>query len=349
MSEAITSSRALIIAGTGVSASAVEDGGICSWPGFLRSGLEWLRSSNLEIDDEILSPIESQIQLGEDRDEDFLLAAAQIIVKKLGGSASHHYATWLEDSVGSLKIASGRESVIDALSALNVPLATTNYDTLIEQQTGRNSADQSEVTKIRKIMTGESRDVAHLHGVWNSPSSVILTAEDYGRLLASQSITALRQSFSTLKVIIFVGFGASIRDPHFSSLRSWLSDTFVDPVPHFQLCRKPDMPKLTQERGPLDPVIPVVYGDTYEDLGPYLRSLRPSGRAILTDRRTNETITTEQLASSCRRRLLDLVEDSSVLPLSGRARKLVSDEVSLDSLLIEPSLLPLPPEQFTRR
>ena len=68
-------------------------------------------------------------------DLDELVGAAEDLTRRLGGPAGGEFGRWLARSIGKLSVAS--PGVLEALAALRVPLATTNYDGLLEAATGR--------------------------------------------------------------------------------------------------------------------------------------------------------------------------------------------------------------------
>jgi len=66
--------------------------------------------------------------------------------------------------VGSLRQVDG--AVLEALGELGVPLATTNYDSLIEQATGLDGVTWREGSRVQVVLRGGERSVVHLHGSW---------------------------------------------------------------------------------------------------------------------------------------------------------------------------------------
>ena len=138
---AIERKQALVVVGTGVSIGAtggqpaVEVEGldkpvpVASWPGLLYHGVAYCETW--------VKPtagwgriVRGEIGLG---DLESLLSAATKIENQLGAPRGGLYRRWLRESVGTLQ-ASDRQ-VIEAIAALGVPIATTNYDSLIEQVT----------------------------------------------------------------------------------------------------------------------------------------------------------------------------------------------------------------------
>jgi hypothetical protein len=109
--------RVLVVVGAGVSRAATDDNPLAGWPGLLESGVEWCRE--VGATDDWVALRKRQIEQGE------LVSAAEEISRTLREAGE--YDDWLEDSVGSLRIA--RPAVLDALKRLGAPFATTNYDT----------------------------------------------------------------------------------------------------------------------------------------------------------------------------------------------------------------------------
>ena len=62
------------------------------------------------------------------------------------------YGRWLRETVGALRIECS--DVITALKDLDVPIATTNYDSLIEQVTGLQSVSWRQGAQVEYLIRG---------------------------------------------------------------------------------------------------------------------------------------------------------------------------------------------------
>jgi hypothetical protein len=124
----IAAGRVLAIIGAGVSIGATRNAPVASWTGLLRDGVERcaavIPSLPANWKDRSVADLESG-------DLDDLLATAGKIAAKLGAPAGPEYRLWLRETVGALRAED--RAVLEALRDLGVPIATTNYDGLIEE------------------------------------------------------------------------------------------------------------------------------------------------------------------------------------------------------------------------
>src|SRR5947199_246010 len=74
-------------------------------------------------------------------------------------------------------------SVVEALWDLGVPLATTNYDGLLEEVSHLPPVTWREGTKVERMARGDEKGILHLHGYWEDPESVILGLRSYEQIL----------------------------------------------------------------------------------------------------------------------------------------------------------------------
>lgn len=337
---ALEDHSAVVVVGTGVSAASVSDHTNCSWPGLLKSGVQYLDSAGLLPHIAIKKSIEEDIKIGSALDPTFLLAAAQKIFDQMGGINSPHFATFLADSVGTLILDDSKSHLAKTLGHLNVPLMTTNYDTLLEQATGRAHVTWRETRRFRSALTRTSNDVFHLHGIWDDPESIILTTSDYGRIVSDVETQALRGCFGIMNTLIFVGFGSGINDPHFSALWNWLQP-LTSGATHYALCLETDLQTFAQHNLH-NSVIAVPYGTEHKELPTFLGTLTNSRRTVISS--LDDPSTFSQVGQTCRLQILDSLSDTAVImkPTLGDS----DQDQDIDDLVIEPILLPVPPEQF---
>ncbi len=98
-----------------------------------------------------------------------MLAAAEEVTVRLGGRSGGEFRRWLAESVGGLRVVDG--AVIGALAGLGVPVATTNYDGLIEEVTGWPAVTWRDGARVQRVLRGDERGVLHLHGFSRDPES----------------------------------------------------------------------------------------------------------------------------------------------------------------------------------
>ncbi|MEY4179795.1 MAG: hypothetical protein RLY70_3369, partial [Planctomycetota bacterium] len=162
--------RVVVVVGAGVSCATTSRAP--SWRGLIESGME--RCRVLGANEEWCKKIGSFLA---DSDPDMLLAAAELVAKRLWKGGESEFARWLRDTFEKLSVE--RPEVIQRLVALDLPLVTTNYDDLIEKVAGLRSVTWKEPRKVTRSLRGDDRRVLHLHGHWDEPDSVVLGIRSY--------------------------------------------------------------------------------------------------------------------------------------------------------------------------
>jgi hypothetical protein len=341
--EAIAEHRAIVVIGTGVTAASVADPTNCSWPGLLRAGVKYLVEHGLMPHASIKDSIEADISIGSEINSEYLLTAASKIFNQMGGLGAQHFNEFLGSTIGQLRPDKAKSALVQGLGNLGVPLITTNYDTIIEQITGRPHTTWRDARTFRSALTGRTDEVIHLHGIWNDPASVVLSTLDYSRVIQDDETEALRNSAGIMNTLIFVGFGNGLNDPHFSAIWNWLRPISAIGSTHYTLCRESELERVAQANLN-NPLVPISYGSQYSDLITCIKELIPpevsQSAATMSEPRTFESI-----RQTCRLRLLDGLSDTAVIP---KPAHLDIDERDIDDLVIEPIMLPVPPEQFAR-
>ena len=265
-----------MVAGSGVTAAATDAHELSSWLGLIESGIEHAAALP-GIDRGRLDAARSLLGVG---DSSALILAGELVTEMLGGRDGGEYARWLRETVGSLELVN--RSVPEVLLALGVPVATTNYDDLIE----RTSTDWERVTwleggAVLRALQGEDRAVVHLHGHWRTPHSVVLGVRSYEELGNSGPAQALQRAMATMNSLLFVGVGDGASDPNFGALRKWLARTFPESqYRHYRLCLNSEVQALAGEHDSGERILPVGYGDSHEELAGFLHDLAtvPSSR-----------------------------------------------------------------------
>jgi len=191
-----------------------------------------------------------------------------------GRLGSETYPRWVEETIGTLTVKD--PSLITAIGSLNLPILTTNYDTLIEKVLGLELATWDQAEFCSQIMKGKRKGVLHVHGCWKHGASMILDLSTYHQILADDFIQTLMRSMEYHQPIIFVGFGSGMDDPHFQAFLNWAKGRFLNPqTEHYILVRSNEVPK-----GLPDSIIPIVYGDTYADLPLFLEQFAPKKKQL---------------------------------------------------------------------
>ncbi|MDP9366396.1 MAG: tetratricopeptide repeat protein [Chloroflexota bacterium] len=264
----VASRQVVAVVGAGVAVGAAGDAKVASWTGLLEDGIarcivvlratadwgmrmrEGLRSGDL---DEVLS-------------------VAEQVSSRLGAPAGGEYRRWLRETVGSLRIV--RPEVLEALKDLGVPLATTNYDGLIEEATGWRPVTWRDSARTERVLRGDEQGVLHLHGHWEDPESVVLGIRSYEAVLGDAHAQAALRVLRLTRSLLFVGFGAGLADPNFGALLRWTRMALAsDEYRQFRLTRAGEVEALQRQHPPEERIFVVPYGDRHDDLAPFLRGL----------------------------------------------------------------------------
>ncbi|MEN2742716.1 SIR2 family protein [Microbacterium sp. X-17] len=272
---AADSGSIVLVVGTGVSAALTGGAPTATWHGLLQAGLMALEPHTVPA---TLDYIRNAIDYGFGNDDlTAVLQAADRMRQAFEEVGNYAFTKWLQEHVGGLRVA--QQPLLEALTSLPFPILTTNYDTLLEGH-DRASADWTDSSQMQAVLAGNSNAIGHLHGIWRRPESVVLTSSDYTRLLESSSAQDLQRAASTLKTLVYVGFGSGLADPNFGRLIQWHRETFIpSSVQHFRLCLNRELAELEREHAN-DQIIPVGYGDDYAKLAGFLESLKPASGTI---------------------------------------------------------------------
>jgi len=152
----------LILVGTGVSIGATGNERCASWRGLIEDGIDFCLKQAL-VNVQWADLRRQQLTSGH---VDELLGAAEALQRALGGPRGGYYHRWLEDSVGSLKLKV--RDVVDVLGDFEGPLATTNYDGLLEEAIGRKAVTWKKTAKVERLLRGDKKGI---RGPWAVPAN----------------------------------------------------------------------------------------------------------------------------------------------------------------------------------
>ena len=114
----IAAGRVVCVVGAGVTIAATGLGERLSWSGVLRDLLRYV-CEQAPIDDKTVAWLEQGIDAGGDA----TLIVTDVLISKVGGPKSPHFASWLRRRFGALGLL--HPEVTDAICALGVPLVTS--------------------------------------------------------------------------------------------------------------------------------------------------------------------------------------------------------------------------------
>jgi len=271
----IATGDVLVVVGAGESMGATRGNPIASWTGLLKNGAERCREV-CSLSDDWLKKKQADLASG---DMDDLLAVAEIVASKLGSPAGGEYRRWLRETVGKLRATS--RDVLEALRDLQVPIATTNYDGLLEEVIGRPAVTWQDGAKVERVIRGDDQGVLHLHGFWDRPETVILGIRDYEKILGDTHAQTMQKAIRATRTLLFVGCGEGLRDPNFGAFLRWTQQVFSESeYRHFRLARDSEVAALQALHPPAERLFVLAYGPAHQDLGPFLRRLAPTGAPL---------------------------------------------------------------------
>jgi hypothetical protein len=286
----IANGTAIAIVGTGVSIGATNNEPVASWVGLLEDGIERCKAvgnprPQTGWDDEMRALLKLT-------DTASLLSVAAQISAYLGAPDDGRYGRWLRDCFEQLKPSD--RSVLEALSDLDILIATTNYDGLLEDVTGRRPVTWRDVPLIERTLREKEDAILHLHGYWEKPESVVLGIRSYEDVIQAPYIQGALRALLMMRTCVFIGFGAGLGDPNFEALFRWMRSVFAcSQFPHYRLVRSSDLGDVQAQHAPEEQVIALSYGEQHSDLAPFLRNLVPrrdAGTATLGEQAPTITI-----------------------------------------------------------
>jgi hypothetical protein len=255
--------------GTGVSVLATNGAPHATWTGLIESGIEWC----VELDpalDAWAKRRRAELNAGEIQE---ILAAAQSVEDKLGGPGGGEFHRWLGETVGKLRASDS--TVLEAIKDLNVPIITTNYDGLIEDETGLKPVTWRDTNKVEQVLRGDFPGVLHIHGYWDDPTSVVLGARSYADVTTNEHAQSVLRALRMTKSMVFIGYRGGLTDPNFSRLSAWTREVFSgSEYRHYRLAREAQLEKMKAQHDPRERIYVISYGKEYSDLPKFLRRLR---------------------------------------------------------------------------
>jgi hypothetical protein len=268
---AIARRQALVVVGAGVSIGATDRNPVASWTGLLEDGVGRCKAV-ASMSDEWVSRRKADLASG---DMDELLAVAEQVASKLGAPRGGEYRRWLRETVGTLRAV--HREVLEALRDLNVKIATTNYDGLIEEITRWPAVTWQDGSKVERVLREAEPGVFHVHGYWDRSESVILGIRDYDRALGNDHAQTVQKAIRATQTLLFVGCGEGLRDPNFDAFLRWTRGVFAgSEYRHFLLAVDREAAALQTQHPAAERIFVLSYGDSHADLAPFLRSLAVS-------------------------------------------------------------------------
>ncbi|MCW2513575.1 MAG: hypothetical protein JWR11_2617 [Mycobacterium sp.] len=264
-----------------------------------------------------------------------LIAVAQAIQERLG---PNEFRLWLQKTVGAMKPNSRR--LVESINQFDAPIATTNYDTLIERVLGRESTTWKEPANMQLAISGAHKFVMHLHGIWSAPDTVIFGSESYGAIKGNSSAQFIQELIGGGTSMLFIGASGTLDDPNLSSLIARLDYLVPESTnKHYLLCTDQQFAKLKDSYAGKQIVL-LSCGPTHDGLPAYLDKL--AAEIANPPPEQLQQVSRDHNANA-RGALLHRVRLESPLIANDYAR---TASTSVQDLLIPPILLPAPHEDI---
>ena len=269
LAQRIKDGRVVVVVGAGVSIGATlqADGTPhpnASWPGLLASGIQEMQQRELDAEDIAYA----RSLLAKKRYE----KAAGLVVEGL----ANFFGDWLQSCFGQEEFRVTHRDVPEALHQLGRPILTTNFDAVLETVTSRRPLDWRSAEGWKQAVDHPDQYVLHIHGTYTDSASVVLTDDQYRRLLEDSASQALWRSVASQYSLLFVGLGAGLEDPNFARLRSYLADVLGQAgQEHFRLVHADEDDPATRDELFGEKITQVSYGASPADLAPFLARLAP--------------------------------------------------------------------------
>lgn len=235
-------SECLLLAGAGLTIACKDswsdpdssDPG--SWAGLLRNGAEFItRQIDRTAGSAILAALDDfdREPPGPDKGrkggELFPQLGSEVWTRIADSGAT---ARWLAASIGALRVSDAGQELLANIRHLHVggvAIATTNYENFLADACHCEPVTWQDKKAIRAVFSGTEPDcVAHVHGHFSQPESIVLTDEHYQRLIKTRdgAMTA-EKAAAIYRHWIYVGCGAGLGDPNFSRVLRW-QDGYLD-------------------------------------------------------------------------------------------------------------------------
>jgi SIR2-like domain len=264
--------KPLIVCGAGVSIQAT-DGKAPSWASLIRSGIRHAEGLDANAG-AWANASRHKLATG---GTGAWIAVADEVTERLGGAHNAEFADWLEGEVGHLTLTS--RDLMDAIMALGCPIATTNYDDLLDKAGGLPPISWSDYDEtVRLLRDPTPHGILHLHGHWRSPEQVVLGSKSYGEHSSDGRRALLQQMTALDRQTAFIGCSQDgLDDPDFKRLDSFLSEWQDVAQRRYWLIRQ-EVDEHGNSKSPPPPdhakrLFPVVFGRAHDDLLPLLCSL----------------------------------------------------------------------------
>lgn len=265
--------KAFVIAGAGVSSASIDSDSrkiFGTWTNLLRYGItfccdkcitdeNWGSSCFAFLNNEHATT-EDLLKIG-DKIWDCLEAHGKV-------------QEWLD--IFDNALLENRELIIP-IKALGIPIATANYDNLLEDIMHLTPITLQETQKVEDFIKNdqERKYILHLHGYYKKPDSIVLGQKSYDRIVQNEFAQFINKYLITAHdAVIFVGFGQGVYDQNFSLIFQWVSKYLSKTkLYHIVLDKYVDETKEMHKNNGNPNVVVLGYGENYDELTPFINAL----------------------------------------------------------------------------
>lgn len=329
IAHAINANRLVVVCGAGTTAFTMPSSPYKTWRALLEDGIRTVVENG--VDEEEWAKLQvSQLDIA--RQPSDYASVAQNVSSRLG---KRGFIDWLHKTVGSLQDPEKPE-LIQAIANLGTPIATTNYDALIERVTNWERVTWRSPENMQRALLSQMRGVMHLHGSYLEPDSVVFGSESYGAIVDNRSAQSIQWLIAGGHSILFVGASGTLEDPNLGKLMARIDQDIPDSGnPHYLLCRQSERDQLV-ERYNGSTVHVISFGsDNYDDLPKFFDDVAAAAG------RTTSQIARQSHHMAARGALLQRVQSESIVAIE--ASETITD---IDSLIVPPVLLCAPHEKI---
>lgn len=246
--------------GAGISASLT--GKVYSWMQWIRDGISCISDTGIasNLNNALLS----------DYSTDNLVNVVGVVIDRLKTEGG--YSDWMDRAFTSSSIVN--DSLVSTLKLIVTAqdvVATTNYDSLIEQATGLNCYTYQDPGKVYEMLDQRrSSHVLHLHGAYipkDNIDNIVASQRQYDNVLSDEGAQFVQHVLGT-RTVIFVGCGQTTDDVNISRFIAFANDKLNMDRDYFFLYKEGqnlvDLP---------DNVHPVAFGDYFSDLPDFMNDI----------------------------------------------------------------------------
>ena len=231
--------------------------------------MQWIKDGISHIKStDIASGLESAL-LSDDSANNLVNIVGEVIncLKTEGG-----YSDWMDTAFNFSPIVN--DALVSTLKKLAVAqdvIATTNYDSLLEQAIGLKSYTYQDAGMVYEMLDNKRcNHVLHLHGAYNPEcniDNIIASEEQYNKVLNDEGAQFVQHVLGT-RTVIFVGCGQTTSDVNISRFIAFAKDKLnMDKDYYFLHKAEQTLVELPEN------VHPVEFGDEYSDLTDFLTDI----------------------------------------------------------------------------